>query len=188
MYAIRSYYGDTTTSKSADAGSGEKVKLHFANFFVEGQAYHELTVDAVKRFNADNPNVEIILDEMPSDPYLIQINSLGTTDDLPELCMINGSMLGTFAETDVIIPMDELIESSGIKAKLRTGILEECTSLKDGKVYSVPIAAGTYGFIMYNEEIFAKAGVTEFPKTLDTFKIACDKIKAAGYIPMALGA
>lgn len=53
---------------------------------------------------------------------------------------------------------------------------------------------GTYGIpgefygvtIFYNQEIFNKVGA-EAPATLDEFEAVCDKLLAAGYVPLALG-
>jgi len=39
---------------------------------------------------------------------------------------------------------------------------------------------------VYNKEIFAKAGVTEAPKTFNELLAAFEKIKAAGFIPLSL--
>ncbi|QMV41234.1 ABC transporter substrate-binding protein [Cohnella cholangitidis] len=40
---------------------------------------------------------------------------------------------------------------------------------------------------VYNKEIFAKVGVTEAPKTFNELMAAFEKIKAAGYTPLAIG-
>ena len=44
----------TQATGKTDSGSVEKVTVHFANFFVEGQDYHDLTEEAVKKFNEEN--------------------------------------------------------------------------------------------------------------------------------------
>ena len=101
---------ESTTAKPEQSSSPvEKVTVHFSNFFVEGQEHHNLTEAAAKKFNEENDDAEIILDEMPHDPYLIQVNSLGTTGDLPELVMVNGSMMSAFSDTGVIIPLSDIV-------------------------------------------------------------------------------
>ncbi|WP_144023710.1 extracellular solute-binding protein [Paenibacillus sp. FSL H8-0548] len=40
---------------------------------------------------------------------------------------------------------------------------------------------------VYNKEIFAKVGITEAPKTFNELTAAFEKVKAAGYTPLALG-
>ncbi|WP_461206235.1 ABC transporter substrate-binding protein [Clostridium sp. DL1XJH146] len=179
--------GCGSNNNAETANGSEKVTVTFSNFFVEGQSSHELTEEAVAKFNEENPDAEIILEEMPSDAYLTQTSSLGTADDLAEMVMINGSMMKSFSDIGVIIPLTDMIEGSDLEKVMKPGIFEECTNQDDGEIYSIPIATGTYGFILYNTDIFEEVGITEFPKDLDEFKIASDKLLAAGYIPMAMG-
>ena len=54
----------------------------------------------------------------------------------------------------------------------------------DGKVYGIPGEMETLG-IFYNKDAFAEAGV-EPPESLDDLTAAAEKLKGAGYIPMAL--
>lgn len=52
----------------------------------------------------------------------------------------------------------------------------------DGKLYGLPMNVEGYGLI-YNKDLFAKAGITEEPKTLPQLKDAVAKLKAAGITP-----
>jgi raffinose/stachyose/melibiose transport system substrate-binding protein len=58
---------------------------------------------------------------------------------------------------------------------------------QDGKVYAMPVAVLPGGFF-YSKDLFAKAGITSTPKTLDDLNAAVTKLKAAGIAPIALGA
>lgn len=57
----------------------------------------------------------------------------------------------------------------------------------DGKTYGLPFTFGIEGF-WYNKDMFAQAGITEVPTTLDDLYAAIDKLKAAGLVPIAVGA
>lgn len=57
----------------------------------------------------------------------------------------------------------------------------------DGKTYGLPYTFGISGF-WYNTELFAQAGITSTPKTLDELYAAIDKLKTAGITPIAVGA
>jgi multiple sugar transport system substrate-binding protein/raffinose/stachyose/melibiose transport system substrate-binding protein len=57
----------------------------------------------------------------------------------------------------------------------------------DGSVYGVPTAV-LPGGIYYSKDLFAQAGITETPTTVDELSAAVDKLKAAGIQPIALGA
>lgn len=178
---------DGGKSGNENGTNGEKIKVKFAHFFEEGHAFYEITNEAIERFNKENKEAEIIADVMAPDPYLTNINALGTSDGLPEICMINGSMMKAFSDTGVIIPLTDLVKEYEIDKNMKEGVFSECTNYDDNNIYSIPIASGIYGFILYNTEIFDEVGIKEFPKTLDEFKVASEKIKEAGYIPMALG-
>jgi raffinose/stachyose/melibiose transport system substrate-binding protein len=56
----------------------------------------------------------------------------------------------------------------------------------DGKTYGLPFNFGIEGF-WYNKDLFAQAGA-EVPTTLDGLYTAIDKLKAAGIVPIAVGA
>lgn len=57
---------------------------------------------------------------------------------------------------------------------------------KDGKLYGMPLGQEGYGFI-YNKDLFAKAGITELPKTLSALTAAAEKLKSAGITPFENG-
>ncbi|QJD83504.1 ABC transporter substrate-binding protein [Cohnella herbarum] len=56
---------------------------------------------------------------------------------------------------------------------------------RDGKLLGMPMNLEAYGFT-YNKDLFAKAGITELPQTLEDLEAAAKKLKDAGIIPFAL--
>lgn len=56
-----------------------------------------------------------------------------------------------------------------------------------GATYGLPFSYGIEGF-WYNKDLFAQAGITETPTTLDDLYAAVDALKAAGITPIAVGA
>lgn len=56
----------------------------------------------------------------------------------------------------------------------------------DGEYVAVPVNVHRVNWIWANPEVLKKSGV-ELPTTLDEFFAAADKIKAAGYVPLAHG-
>ncbi|GKU77341.1 ABC transporter substrate-binding protein [Paenibacillus sp. L3-i20] len=57
---------------------------------------------------------------------------------------------------------------------------------KDGKIYGQPMNLEGYGFV-YNKDLFAKAGITELPKTITQLEEAAKKLEASGVTPFANG-
>lgn len=56
-----------------------------------------------------------------------------------------------------------------------------------GETYGIPFTFGIEGF-WYNTELFAQAGITDTPTTLDELNDAVAKLRAAGVTPIAVGA
>jgi raffinose/stachyose/melibiose transport system substrate-binding protein len=56
---------------------------------------------------------------------------------------------------------------------------------RDGKLLGMPMNLEAYGFT-YNKDLFAEAGITELPKTVDELAASVEKLKAAGITPFAL--
>jgi raffinose/stachyose/melibiose transport system substrate-binding protein len=57
----------------------------------------------------------------------------------------------------------------------------------DGKQYGLPFSFGIEGF-WYNKDLFAKAGISSPPATMDDLNAAVTKLKAQGVTPIAVGA
>jgi len=54
---------------------------------------------------------------------------------------------------------------------------------EDGSMMAVPYQPFVFAF-MYNKDHFDKAGISEVPKTWDEFLDTCEKLKAAGFVPL----
>ncbi|KFE46638.1 ABC transporter substrate-binding protein [Pseudomonas syringae] len=57
----------------------------------------------------------------------------------------------------------------------------------DGDYVAVPVNIHRVNWLWINPEVFKKAGITKNPTTLEEFYAAADKLKAAGFIPLAHG-
>jgi glucose/mannose transport system substrate-binding protein len=84
-------------------------------------------------------------------------------------------------------PLTEFFASNGITDNLPSAVINSITV--DGDIVKIPTAIHIDGMIYYNKEVAAKAGVVPEEWTdLDDMFADFDKIKAAGYIPIAIGA
>jgi multiple sugar transport system substrate-binding protein/raffinose/stachyose/melibiose transport system substrate-binding protein len=82
-------------------------------------------------------------------------------------------------------PIDEMWKAADFDNIITKAIADGAT-MYDGKRYLVPFGYHYEG-LFYNKHVMEKAGITEMPKTWDEFKAMCDKLKAAGITPIALG-
>jgi raffinose/stachyose/melibiose transport system substrate-binding protein len=72
------------------------------------------------------------------------------------------------------------------ESRLIPGLKDAMTSA-DGKLYSIPSAEGVSTFgVFYNKDVFAAAGISDAPKTLDDLTKAFESVKATGVTPLFL--
>lgn len=84
-------------------------------------------------------------------------------------------------------PLTEFFASNGITENLPSAVINSITV--DGDIVKIPTAIHIDGMIYYNKEVAAKAGVVPEEWTdLDDMFADFDKITAAGFIPIAIGA
>jgi glucose/mannose transport system substrate-binding protein len=97
--------------------------------------------------------------------------------------------IANYVAAGQVQPLDSFFSSTGFGAVLPPTLLPLISS--GGHPYSVPVNIHRSNVLWYNPKVLAAAGVTANPKTdfktLADFFAACDKIKAAGKICLALG-
>ncbi|MEG2440204.1 MAG: ABC transporter substrate-binding protein [Acetivibrio sp.] len=82
-----------------------------------------------------------------------------------------------------LLDLEDLVKTSGYEETANAGLMQACRDVAGGTLKSIPYQPNVYAFF-YNQEIFDKAGVTAVPTTWDELLAACEKIKAAGFIPI----
>ncbi len=170
-----------TEKKSAD----EDIVITYAHFQGEGDCQYESIQNAIAAYENDNPGVTIKQEYYPPDPYLLQCDTWAASDELPDICMVNGSMASDYADVGSILDLTSLADEYGITDKIDQSYFKEM-SFKDS-IYGIPWEDAHYAFIFYNEGIFEECGIESFPKTIDELIEDSRKISDAGYIPMAMG-
>ncbi len=94
-------------------------------------------------------------------------------------------IIGTYVAANQVAPLDDFFASSGFASVLPKTLIPLIS--KDGHPYSVPVNIHRSNVMWYNPKVLTDAGVTAVPTTWDEFFAACEKIKAAGKICLALG-
>ena len=89
------------------------------------------------------------------------------------------------ADQGVLADVDDAWDAAGLSDIVPPALAAGAT-MYDGHRKLFPLG---YHFtaVYYNKAVFDKAGVTKEPETWDEFLDACDKIKASGVTPIALG-
>jgi len=79
----------------------------------------------------------------------------------PNLLWYVPQLTGELVKFNAIIPLEEWLETSGLKAQIDPGMLE--TMELNGHFWSVPLATNNAA-MFYRPSLFEKAGITETPK------------------------
>jgi len=148
----------------------------------DGKAYWE---DTVAAFEDANPGVTINIQSIQNEDMDGKLQTALNSGDAPDIFMARGG--GKLA--DVVEAGQAMDLSDALTQETRDALGEASLAAfsVDGSVYGVPTAV-LPGGIYYSKDLFAQAGITETPTTVDELSAAVDKLKAAGIQPIALGA
>lgn len=139
---------------------------------------------AVAEYEASHPNVKINLTILENEAFKQKIQVAVQAGDPPDIFHSwGGGVMVEYANQGMLRDVTAFVKSD-LSKKIGIGALGVYGY--DGQYYGAPYDMGGVVF-WYNKDIFAKAGVA-VPKTWAELLTAVDKIKAAGYIPIALGA
>jgi raffinose/stachyose/melibiose transport system substrate-binding protein len=140
----------------------------------------------VSGYEKKNPKVHIKLEQVGDQPYKDKIRVLATANDLPDVYF---SWAGDFANKFIRAGLAaDLTSVIGPKTQLGKDLAPAATKAFEyqGKNYGLPIDLDGK-FMAYSGAAFKKAGIAQPPATLDELLGDCDKLKTAGYTPIAFG-
>ncbi|WP_160677382.1 extracellular solute-binding protein [Clostridium sp. C8-1-8] len=130
----------------------------------------------IDSFEKENPKVKVNLELIgDTEEILRRKASVGELADItivPQV--INASDFSNY-----FLPIDDLGFNDYNMYNCSTNVEDK------GKLYELTTSLGWQG-VIYNKQIFNKAGITNLPKDINEFFAACDKIKKIGLTPMAL--
>lgn len=136
-------------------------------------AFDQLVAD----FEAENPDVDVVVNVFDREGYKTAIRNFLTVDS-PDLAnWYAGNRMAPFVNTNQFMDVSDVWEENGLKDSLSSAL---SSMTIDGKQWGVPYTYYQWG-IYYNKDAYAKAGVdAELIKTWDDFIAACEKFQQAG--------
>lgn len=161
----------SSANGSGDKGEVKTVKVfQFKTEIVEG--LNELKVE----FEKEYPNIKLDIQTVGGGAdYAAALKTKFASGDAPDIFSNGG-----FAELDMWQDKIEDLSDQPWVKDLVPLAAEPMT--KDGKVYGMPMNLEGIGYV-YNKDLFAKAGITETPKTITELEEAAKKLQAAGITP-----
>jgi len=146
----------------------------------------KIAVDSIfDVFKAAYPNIEVVENPITGGgggTMRAQIKTMIMAGNPPDTFQVCGGkgMLGSYI--DVLDPVDDFWDEY---FPVPEAIKESVTI--NGHQYGIPINVMRANMLFYNKHIIDELNISVPFETLDDFYAACDRIKAAGYIPLAHG-
>jgi len=163
---------------------GGLVSINWPSIWVGKDSKAPAIADLVKQFNADHQGkIQVNIEPNPDyDAYRNKLNASIAAGQVPDLFIFNPDPTTfQYYQGDLLMNFTNDLKGSWGQEFI-PGTIQQAT--RDGVVKSIPYEIGVTP-IWYNKALFQKAGISEFPKTLDEFWQDCAKLKAAGVVPTA---
>ena len=171
-----------TAGGGGDGGDSGTLTMWHNSTTGDGKQYWE---DAAAAFHEENPDVTIKVTSIQNEDMDGKLQTAVNSGDMPDIFMARGGgKLADIVSAGKVKDLTGLVDED-VKASFGDAAFSAFTV--DDKIYGVPSAV-LPGGIFYSKDLFAQAGITETPTTLDDLADAVEKLKAAGIQPIALGA
>lgn len=162
------------------------VELEVVTIFAGNDGNAQNYVKYCQRWQAQTGNTIVDRSSISDETFKLRVSNDFATGSEPDvLFFFNGADANSFIEADRVVSLAEIREEfPDFASNLDTE--EIPTSLVDGEIYAIPVN-GYWEAMFVNETVLQATGVkmpgTDY--TWDRFLEDCEKIKAAGYTPIA---
>lgn len=176
---------DQKTDVETEAAYAENVELSVMHFFVEGDGRYELGKETLRKFKEAHTNINITEEAIAHDLYVTKVQTLGVTNDLPDVFLMKGAWTEDFVNAGTIQPLNDILDKDPAwRDNFTEGAM--ANHIYDGKIYSLPFTVDLNALMYYNEQMFTDNNI-KVPETYGEFLTMCKQMNEAGIIPMALG-
>jgi len=112
------------------------------------------------------------------------LKSRAVSGNPPTAAQVKGPQIQEWAQLGVLTNIDDVARAEGWDA-LVPGVVADIMKY-EGHWVAVPVNVHRINWMWCNPAVFKKAGA-QYPRTWEDFFVACEKIKQAGFIPVAFG-
>jgi ABC-type glycerol-3-phosphate transport system substrate-binding protein len=179
-----------TTTEGESSSSDEEITISFMHFYNEEDRATDNGVDSfrtvMENWLADHPNVKLEESTMAQTDFATKIQALAAAEDLPDMFFVKGSWMTNFQNSDLLMPLNDIIDNYEHKDKIYPSAFDACTD-DDGNIYGIPNQQSLTSLVYYNAELWKQAGFDEFPKTWAEVEQAAEYFQQNDIVPFALG-
>jgi multiple sugar transport system substrate-binding protein len=168
--AVLAPAGAVLANRRVTVAQGDPVTLTFWAGFTGGDrpTYEAL----IQRFNDAHPNIRVEIDIQPWDTITQKLPAALATGTGPDIATpdFNVATIRQYAEAGTILPLDEALGTGAGKVELAAlpPSLVEAFRYED-QAFAVPANFATLQ-LYHNRDLFAEAGLTAPPATMDEFR------------------
>lgn len=164
------------TSLTFSAMAQEKITLKFWDNQQTESGLSQFQQEAVKRFEAENPDIKVEVTTIPYPEYQQRLLTAVQGGNAPDVSTLDQIWVGAFAAAGAVMPLDEQAKASGLSADaFFKGAWESANY--DGKLWGIPFNVDVWSFSFVNNALFKEAGID--PASVATFeglKAAAEKL------------
>lgn len=167
--------------QGANTGEGGGANEQPVNMrmFINMPEYTDAFNAFVEEYKKVKPNVSIELEIMQADYPTILKSKIASGNLSDVFASTAGGEIDQYAEYSADLTNEPLAQA------MNDAVRANMTS-SDGKVLGLPVKDNLFA-IIYNKDLFEKAGIESFPKTMTELKDAIAKLEAIGVTPFANG-
>ncbi|MFC4102403.1 ABC transporter substrate-binding protein [Paenibacillus xanthanilyticus] len=173
--------GGNTDSGNAAAPQGESTdtpaQKTTITYWTDDRHDQEYLKELISSFNTSNPDhIEVELTVL-SENYNQSVDIAFSGNQAPDLLRIKSANTGTFVKKGYLEPIDAYLTPE-LTAKFESLFLDEVNRF-GGKLYSLPNTGNTLRLV-YNKDLFDKAGITSPPASMQELVEDAKKITEMG--------
>ncbi len=175
----------------AGAGGGKKVNLVFWSMWNKTEPTAAALTDIIAKFQTANPNITISPVWNGRENQTKVRTALGAKTVIDLVDQDASQIAGGMMQEGLLLPLDDMLKTNALDESVPFSQVFNPGTLdlyaKDGVHYLMPYDDSPVMF-WYNKDIFTKAGISAPPATWEEFLADLQKIKDAGYVPLAIEA
>jgi len=178
------------TACGGTAGA-KKVNLVFWSMWNKTEPAAAALTDIIAKFQAANPNITITTVWNGRENQTKVRTALGAKTQIDIVDQDASQIAGGLMQEGLLLPIDDMLTTEALDEKVpfkdvfNPGTLD--LYVKGGVHYLMPYDDSPVMF-WYNKDAFTKAGISAPPATWDEFLADLQKLKDAGYVPLAIEA